>query len=60
MDNFGRRREPFPVEIIWVAAKLLKTEYIERCKLVEGANEGRKFRPPRAINVPGNNANVIS
>ena len=59
-DNFKRRKEQFPIEIIWVAAKLLKTEHIERCKLVEGTHEGRKFRPSRAINVPGNNANVIS
>ena len=57
--NF-RKGEQFPIENIWVAVKLLKTEHIERCKLVEGAHEGEKFRPSRAINVPGNNANVIS
>ena len=60
LDNFRRRGEQFPIEIIWVAAELLKAEHIERCKLVEGTHEGRKFRPSRAINVPGNNANVIS
>ena len=58
--NFKKKGEQFPIEIIWVAAKLLKAEHIERCKLVEGTHEGRKFRPSRAINVPGNNANVIS
>ena len=60
LGNCGRG-EQFPVEIIWVAAKLLKTEHIEGCKkLVEGTREGGKFRPSKAISVPRNNANVIN
>ena len=60
MHSFGRRRKLFPVEIIWVAAKLLEAEHIKRRELVERANENRKLRPSRAVHVPGNNANVVS
>ena len=60
MGNFRRGRKQFPVEIIWVAAKLLEAEHIKRRELVERANENRKLRPSRAVHVPGNNANVVS
>jgi hypothetical protein len=60
LGNFRRGRKQFPIKIIWVAAEFLKAEHIKRRELVERVNENRKFRPARSVNVPRNNANVIS
>ena len=54
------QQEKLTVDGIFPGSMKLKAEHIERCKLVEGTHEGGEFRPSRATNVPGNNANAIS